>query len=133
MAGGIAVRVQHAVAAVRALPGERELRPFAVELRAPGDQLLDRARPFFHQGPHRRAVAKAVARVERVLLVEFHFVVVAQGHRNPALGVFGGRLLKALLGQHEDTPCFRQFDGGTQPRDACSNHQKIRIHRLLRS
>ena len=48
-AGGIAVRVQNAAAAVRAFASEGDFGSGAVELRAPLDQLFDARRAFFHQ------------------------------------------------------------------------------------
>ncbi len=75
--GGIAMRVQNAVAAVRAFARERKPLPFAIELRAPVDQLLNRGRAFFHQRADSLAVAESIARIERVLLMQRHLVVVA--------------------------------------------------------
>ena len=63
------MRVQNAIAAVRAFARESELVAFAIELRAPFDQLLDGGGAFLHQSAYRGAVAQAVAGVERVLLV----------------------------------------------------------------
>ena len=78
-----------------------------------------------------RAVAQAVAGVERVLLVQLDLVVVAQGHRDAALRVFGRGFPQAVLGHHQHAPGFRQFDRRAQPGDAGSDHQKIGIHQLL--
>ena len=127
-AGGVAVRVQNAAAAVRAFPRERELRSFAVELRAPFDKLLNGRRRLFHQYAHGRRIAQPVASHHGVLLVQQHFVVVAQRRGDAALGVLGGRLLQAVLGNDEHGTGFRQFDGGAQPGNAGSDDQELRIH-----
>ena len=102
-----------------------------VELGAPLDQLLNRAGAFFNQDVHGRAEAQPVAGSERVLLMQRHFIVVAERHRHAALRVFGGRLLKAVLGDHQNASRRRQLDGGAQTGDSRSNHQKIGIHLLM--
>ena len=132
VAGGIALRVQHAVAAVGAFAGKGQARALAVEFGAPFDQLADGRRPFLDQGVYRRALAKAVSRGQRVALVQRDFVVVAQGHGDAALGVFGGGLPQAVLGDYQDAARLRQFDGGAQPGHPRSDYQKIRVHSLLR-
>ena len=73
----IALRVQDAAAAVRALAPEGQPRAFPVELGAPLDELLDGRGPLFDQGVDGRLVAQPVASRKRILLVQFHFVVVA--------------------------------------------------------
>jgi hypothetical protein len=55
------MRVQDAVAAVRALARERQLVALPVECGAPLDQFLNRRRTLFHQSPHGKPVAQAVA------------------------------------------------------------------------
>ncbi len=117
--------VQDAVAAVRALAGEGQAAGFAVELRAPIDELLDGGGAFLDERVHGGAVAQAVAGVEGVLLVKLHLVVVAESHGDAALGVFGGRFVQALLGHHQDAAGGRQFDGGAQPGHARADDQKI--------
>ena len=87
-AGGIAVRVQHAAAAVRAFAGEQQAAALTIELGAPVDQLVNRRRPFLHQCAHGPRVAQAVAGDQRVLLVQFDLVVVAQRGGDSALRVF---------------------------------------------
>ena len=129
----IAVRMQDAVAAVRAFAGECQPGSLAVELRAPVDELPDGSGSFLHQGAHRRAVAEAVSRVQRVPLVQFHLIVVAQSDGDPALRIFGGGFPEAVLGDHQHLARLSQFDGGAQPGHSGSNDEKVRIHRLLRS
>ena len=114
--------MQHAAAAVGALAGEGQAGALAVEFRAPRDQLLDGRRPFFHQRVHRGAVAQTVAGVERVLLVQRDFVVVAERHGDAALGVFRAGFAKAFLGDHQNLARFGQFDGRAQPGHSGANH-----------
>ena len=47
-AGGIAMRMQNAIAAVRAFARKREMAAFAIERGAPLDQLFDGRGPAFH-------------------------------------------------------------------------------------
>lgn len=69
--------MQDTVAAVRAFACEQEFRTFAVELRSPGQQLLDGGRPFLHQRADRHRIAQAVAGGQRVLFVQTGFIVIA--------------------------------------------------------
>ncbi len=124
--------MQHPVAAVRAFARECQLGSLAVELRAPLDELLNRRGAFLHQRAHRRAVAQAVSRVQRVPLVQFHLIVVAQSDGDPALRIFGGGFPEAVLRHHQHLARLGQLDGGAQPGHSGSNDEKVRIHPLLR-
>ena len=57
-AGGIAVRVQDAIAAVRAFEREQQFGAFAIELDAPLDQFLNRGRAFLHENANGVAIAR---------------------------------------------------------------------------
>ena len=127
------MRVQHAVARVRALAGEGQLFAGAVELRAPFDEPLDRARPLLHEHAHRFAVAEAVARGERVLLVERHFVVVAERHGDAALRVLRGRFAQRVFRHHEHAAGGGQLDGRAQSGYSGADYQEIRVHWLITS
>ncbi len=120
--------MQDAPPAVRAFLPEGQPRSLAVEFGAPLDQLLDLSRPLLDERAHRRRVAKAVARRQRVPLVQRDLVVLAQGHRNPALRVLGRGFPQTVLGHYEDPARRRQFDGRAQAGDASANHQEIRFH-----
>ena len=128
----IAMRMQHPVAAVRAFSREGQPGSLAVELRAPLDELPNRRGSFLHQGAHRRTVAEAVSRVQRVLLVQFDLVVVAQSDGDPALRIFGGGFPEAVLRHDQHLARLGQFDGGAQSGHSGSNDKKVRIHSLLR-
>jgi hypothetical protein len=74
-------------------------------------------------------VTKSGARVDRVLLVELNAIVIAERGRNTTLCVFGRRFAKRLFRNDEDAARLRQFDSGTHPGDAGSNHQKVAVNR----
>jgi hypothetical protein len=131
--GGIAVRVQDAVAAVRALAGECQLAARAVEGGAPLDQFLNRRRTLFHQGAHGDGVAQAVAGIQRVLFMQLDLVVVTEGDGDATLRVFGGGFPKAFLGHHQHRTRLGEFDCRAQTGHSGSNDKKIRIHRLLQA
>ena len=132
VAGGVAVRVQDPVAAVRALAGECQPAAFVIELRAPIDELLDSGRPLFHQSVDGGPVAQSVAGVKGVLLVQLHLVVIPERYGDATLRVLGGRLAEALLGDHQHLARFGQFDGGTHAGHSGADHEKVGIHQLLR-
>jgi hypothetical protein len=113
--------MQYAAPAVRPFAGEQQLRSIAIKFRTPIDQLLDRRRTFFHQGVHGFAVAQSRAGLDGVLLVQLDFIIVAQGHRNTTLSIFGGRFPQAVFSHDEHASNFRQLDGGAQTRDSCSD------------
>ena len=109
------MRMQDAVAAVRAFASEGELLALAIELGAPVDQFLNGGRPFFHQRMDGRAVAQAVARVERVLLVQCHFIVVAERYRDAALRIFGRRLAQRILGDDQHAAALASSIAARKP------------------
>src|ERR1051326_4967397 len=86
-AGGISMRMQDAVAAVRRLTCESQLGSLAVELRSPLDQLLNPVRPFFHQDARGVGVHDPITRVDGVLKMQADLVFVAQRYRDAALRV----------------------------------------------
>ena len=127
------MRVQDAVAAVRALAGERQLAARAVERGAPLDQFLNRRRTLFHQRAHGDAVAETVAGKQGVLFVQFDLIIIAERDGDAALRVFGGGFPEAVLGDHQHRTRLGEFNGGAQPGHSGSNHEKIRIHPLLQA
>ena len=126
LSGGIAMRVQNAVAAVGGFARQRQLARMPIELRAPADQLPDDFRPLLDQRPHGVQVAESIARDERVLLVEFDVIVFPERDRDTALGVLRRRFLEGVLGDHQNTTRFGKLDGGTQPRYTGADNEKIR-------
>ena len=122
------MRVHHAVAAVRPLAGERQFAAVAVEFGAPLDELPDGRGPLVNQNAHGGAVAQAVSRIQGIALMQLHFVVVAQGDGNPALGVHRGGFVQALLGHHQHRSGRGQLDGGAQPSHASADNEEVRLH-----
>src|ERR1051326_1609684 len=86
-AGGISMRMQDAVAAVRRLTCESQLGSLTVELRSPLDQLLNPVRPFFHQDACGVGVHDTVAGVDRILKMQADLIFVTQRYSNSALCV----------------------------------------------
>ena len=128
------MRVQNAVAAVRAFAAEGELGALAIEFRAPLNQFIDALGGVLHQYFGGFGIAQAIAGLQRVLEVETDFVFVAECGRNAALGPLRIRFSDLALGQHENRACTCQFNRGTQPGNSGANHKEIgsgrrRLHR----
>ena len=98
----ISVRVQNAVAAVRSFAGEGELLALAVELGAPLDQVLNRGGTLLHQRVNGALIAESIARIERVLLMERDFIVIAQSYGDTALSVLRRRLAQRIFGDNQN-------------------------------
>ena len=124
-AGGIAVSVQHAVAAVRSFAGEGNLRSGAIELRAPLDELFDSRRPFFDQHASRFFVDQTVAGLQRVFQVQRDFVVIAERRSNSALRVLRVGLGDFTLGDTENAACGGELDRSAQPGNSRANNDEI--------
>src|SRR3954467_8560441 len=61
---GIAMRVQHSVAAVRALASKSHKRPLAIKFRPPLDQLFNTVWAFFNEHACSLGIAQSVAGVQ---------------------------------------------------------------------
>jgi hypothetical protein len=57
--------------------------------------------------------------------VEFDVIVVTQSRRNPALSVFGRRLLQGVLGDDENPACLGKLNGRAQTCNSSANYQEI--------
>ena len=124
-AGGVAVGVQHAIAAVRAFAGEGDLGAGAIELRAPLDEFFDARRTFFHQNARRFFVDQPVAGLQRVFQMQPNLIVVAERGRDTALRILRIRLGDFALGQTEHPARGRQFDRSAQAGNARAHHDEI--------
>lgn len=82
--------VQNTVAAVGGFARKGEVAAMPVKFSAPVNQFADGSRAFFHQRMNGSAIAEPIARVERILLVKFNFIVIVQGDGNAALRIFRG-------------------------------------------
>ncbi len=125
------MRVQDSPTAVCSFLCERQFASFTIELRAPVNELLNGRGPFFHQRVNGVAVAEAVAGCNGVLLVKLDFIIIAQCDRDAALRILRGRLVQRIFCDHQDATVRSELNGRAQSRNACANHYKIRIHRLL--
>ena len=128
-AGGIAVGMQHAAAAVRAFAGEGDLGAGAVELRAPLDQLLDARRPFFDQHARGLFVAQAVAGLQRVFQMQPDFIFIAERGRNAALRILRVGLRDFALGEAEHAACGRKLHRSAQAGNARAHHDEVGLGR----
>ncbi len=96
-AGRITLRMQDAIAAVRSFAAQTVGASFAIEGRAPFNQLLNRRRRFLDQGANGLGVAKSIASDQRVLFVQLYFVIITECGGNPALRIFGRRFAQDCL------------------------------------
>ena len=117
-AGGIAVGVEDAGAAVSGFAGEGELGAGAIEFGAPFDELGDVLGTFFDEESDCFGAAKAVTGVESVLLVKADFVFVAECDGNTALRPGRGGIAEIGFGEDQDTARGAEFDGGAQTGNA---------------
>ena len=124
-AGRVAVSVQDAAAAMRALARECDLRTGAIEFRAPLDQLFDARRTFFHQDARGFLVAKAVAGLQRVFEMQPNFVVVAECRCDTTLRVLGVRLRDLALGEAKHATRGGKFHRRAQAGDTRANNDEI--------
>ena len=124
-AGGIAVGMQHAVAAVRAFAGKGDLGAGAVELGAPLDQLFDAGRTFLDQHARGLFVAQAVAGLQGVFQMQADFIVVAERGGDSALRVLRVGFGDFALGQAEHASGGGKLHRGAQTGNARAHHDEI--------
>ena len=91
------MRVQDSIARMGAFASKQQIGTFAVEGCSPFDQLLDEGGSFFDERADGFEIAEAIAGNERVLLMQLHFVVVAEGNRDAALRVLRGGFAQAVF------------------------------------
>ena len=128
LAGGIAVSVQHTIAAVRTFASECQAATLPIERRAPFDQFANGSGTVLDQRAHRGRIAQPVAGGDSVLLVELHAVIFGEGDGDAALSVRRGGFAQSVFGDHQHVSGLRQFDGRTQPGHARADDEEIRIH-----
>ncbi len=139
--GSIPVRVQNAIAAVRALARQHQLSRLAVEIRAPAQQFLDAQRPFLHQHPRRFAVHQAVAGVHRIVQMQRDVFLAAHRNGDSPLRIIGvrfverffrhhqhpGPLASLLAGVEHPGSVRSQANRGAQPRDPRAHNNEVRL------
>ncbi len=123
--GGVSVGMEHALAGMSGLKRKGELCALAVELGPPFDELMDPPGAFLHKGADRFFIAQAVARLQRVLIMDAHLVLVAHGDGDASLGVLGGALGEHVLGNDDDVAVRGKLDGGPQARHPGPYNEKI--------
>jgi len=125
-AGGVAVRVEDAIAGVGAFAGEHEVAGFAIEVGPPAQKLFDTERSFFDEDARGFAVDEAVSGVDGVVEVEGNVFLTAEGNGNASLCVPGVRLGEGFFGDDQHTGAIgSQADGGAQPRHTRANDDEV--------
>lgn len=124
--------VENAVSAVGGFPGEGEPAPFAVELGAPLDQLLNQAGAFGNQYPDCFRITEAGAGDEGVLFMKFYPVVIAENDGNSTLGILRRRFFEGILGDDQNVTGRSQIDSCTHTGDPGADHQEICFEEVLR-
>ena len=109
------MRVQNTIAAVRAFAGEGDFGSGAIELRSPGDQLLDALGASSTSNPRGICIAEAIAGYERVLQMQADFIFVAERGRDSALRVLRVGVADFFLGENQHAACRSEFNGGAKP------------------
>jgi hypothetical protein len=66
------------------------------------------------------------------MLVQPHFVVIAQRDGNSALRVFGRRFLKAIFCNDENASGGGKLDRGAKPCDTCADYDEVCLDALDR-
>src|SRR5664280_1593561 len=95
------MRMQHAIAAVRAFAGECQLGPVTIELGAPRDQFLNPWWTFLHQYASGLNIYQSIAGIDGVLQVQADFIFIAEGNRDSTLGILCVRFRDFTLSQAE--------------------------------
>ena len=122
-AGRVAMGVQNAVAAVRALAGEQQLAGsgLAVEAGVPLKQLVDARGALRDEDMAGNGVDEAGAGADGVFGMLFDISRAAERDGDAALGVAGVGLPEALLGDEQDVCVVGEADGGAKTGDACAD------------
>ena len=118
--------MQNAITAMSALAPECQLGSVTIELRAPGDKLLDTLGRVFHQNSRSGFIAEAIAGSECVLKMQADFIFVAEGRSDPPLSILRAGVGDFTLDQNKNASGGRQFDGGAKSGDSGANDDKIR-------
>ena len=121
----VAVRVQNAIAAMGAFPGESNLGPGPVELGAPLNQFLDALRPFFNQDAGGLCVAQTIARLECIVEMNADFVIIAEGCGDAPLRILGVGLCNFALGETQHTAGGGEFYRSSKACDARAYDDEI--------
>jgi 3-dehydroquinate synthase len=124
--------MQHTIARMGPFAGKQQVGATPIKRGTPLNELFNDGWPFFNQRPNCFEIAKAISRHQRVLLMQFYFVVIAQGGRDSALRVFGRGFSQTVFGNDENTPFGGKFNGSPKTGYACSYYYKIRLEPLNR-
>jgi hypothetical protein len=124
--------MEYAAPAMSSFPGEEEPGSFTVECGSPLNELLDGRWRFFDKSVDSGDITKTISGNESVVFVEFHFIVIAEGGGNAALGIFRRRFAEAILGDDENAARRSQLYGGTKTCYAGTDNYEVGLYALDR-
>src|SRR3954463_13058670 len=123
--GRIAMRVQDAVSAMRAFPGEGQLGPIPIELGTPLNELFDAAGPFLDQNLGRLRVTQSIAGGESVLQVQADFIFIAERSGDSTLSPVRRGISHLLLCENDYAPSGGEFHSCAQAGNSGSDDDEI--------
>jgi 3-dehydroquinate synthase len=129
-ASRVALRVQHAMAAMSALAREQQLAAFSIECSSPGDQLLDCSGTLLDKRAHGLNIAQPIAGEQRVLLMQLDFVVIAERDSDATLRILRRRLEQAVFCDDKNPAMRGQLNCRTKPCYTGSHHDEISAETL---
>ncbi len=125
VAGRVAECVDDAAMAVPALAAEQQIAVLQVELRAPGDQIVDVVGRFADDHLDDFLIAEIRAGDHRVGDVVLEAVLGIDHSGDAALGVGAVGLFHRVLGDHQKREPWIDFHRGPQPGNAAADHQHV--------
>ncbi len=111
---------------MRALTSPHQLALFAIELRAPCQQLIHARRPLRHQHLSGFAVHQAIARHHRVIQMLGDVLGAAHSHGNTALCIGRVRLGHLFLRHYQHAAGLRQRHRCPKSGDSSTHYNKVK-------
>ncbi len=124
--------MQHARPAVRAFACKLNGSITAIEARAPFQKPLDFRRGLLDQNLHRVFVAQPRARRERIRVMQFGGIILANRRRDSALRITRVRFPCFCFSQNEDAARGREIHRGAQSGDSTADNDEIGFNALAR-
>jgi hypothetical protein len=122
-------RVEHTTVGVATLPAQVEARPGAarIEVDSQLEEALDRVGPALHHESHHPLVTEPRSGPQGVLHVGLEGVAGVHHCGDAPLGVVGGGLGGALLGDDDDAPHLGRAQGEAQAGDPTAENQEVAV------